>query len=275
MGRFTSSSDRVGRNGPRWAAEIRSAWTVRACVWALALLTGLAIAPACAADGASPPTAPAPRPEAEGSASDPIVDGRAVWYLLVLLSVASTALIIDHLVTIRRSRLMPAGVAQELEAKVKALLLEDTVRYCGDPKNDSLLTRLVLVGVERYRQNPSISPSEIRSAVQEEGTTQVARLYRRTEFLSAIGVAAPLLGLLGTVQSLIASLGVIAAAGDAARPADLAGAGSRALVCTALGLLVAIPALSCLSYFRYRIDAQAEELGGCVGQILQPLGRQG
>jgi biopolymer transport protein ExbB len=238
---------------------------------ALTILASPMIATAFAADETSPaPATGALRPDWL-----PTGAGSVAWYLLLLLSVVSTGLIIDHLLKIRRGRLMPPAVFQELEAKVKGRMFDDAVRFCQDLPNDSLLTRVVLAGVERYRQNYSIAQAEVRAVAQEEGQEQVGQLYRRTEALGAIGVVAPLLGLLGTVQSLIGSLGAIAAAGDAARPADVAGAVSKALVITALGLCVAIPSLGFQSVFRTRIDALAQELGRQAGQILQTVGRQG
>ena len=240
----------------------------------LVWLLMLALCPAARAEDATATGAIAPSGHAP-TVRRPLTDGTVAWGVLVVLSVASSALIIDHLLLIRRSRLAPSGVFQELEAKIRNRLFDEVVRYAQDPRNDSILTRVVLAGVERYRQDYTISRRDLLAAAQEEGTEQIARLYRRTEALGAIGIVAPLLGLLGTVQALMSALGALAATGDAARPADLAAATSQALAITAWGLVVAIPALAALSFFRARIDALAFEVGKQAEQILQPLGRPG
>ena len=110
--------------------------------------------------------------------------------------------------------------------------------------------------------------------VEEAGEDQTGRLYRKTELLGLIGVIAPMLGLLGTVQGMIVTFNTIAASGGMAKPDDLAGGISLALVTTFEGLVVAIPTMVAFSMFRTRIDSLVSEAGNRIEQIMMPLGRR-
>lgn len=200
-------------------------------------------------------------------------DGGTVGAIILLLSVVSLGLIIEHALSIRRSRLMPEDVAADLDARIRARKIDEAIKLCQDPDNESLLTHVVHAGLVRYRSS-EFGFAEYRSAVEEAGEEQTARLYRKTEFLAVIGALAPMLGLLGTVQGMIEAFNTIEATGGAARPGDLAGSISKALVTTFEGLVVAIPTLAALSFFRSRIDSLVAETGKRVEQILLPLGRQ-
>jgi biopolymer transport protein ExbB len=110
--------------------------------------------------------------------------------------------------------------------------------------------------------------------VEEAGEEQTARLYRKTDVLGLIGSVAPMLGLLGTVTGMIRAFNVIAMTGGMARPEQLAGGISEALVTTVMGLVVAIPTMVAFTYFRNRIDSLIAEAGKRVEQVMMPLGRR-
>lgn len=219
------------------------------------------------------PANPPPTEQRSSSIGQILKDGGLIGFAIILLSMVSLGFIIEHAITIRRQRLMPLDVAEELEQMIRQKKITDAIKYCQDPENDSLLTRVVLAGLVRFRAS-EFGFAEYRSAVEEAGEEQTARLYRKTEFLSVIGAVAPMMGLLGTVQGMISAFNKIAATGGTAKPDQLAGSISQALVTTMEGLVVAIPTLAALSFFRTRIDSLVAETGKRVEQILLPLGRQ-
>jgi biopolymer transport protein ExbB len=88
-----------------------------------------------------------------------------------------------------------------------------------------------------------------------------------------IGAIAPMLGLLGTVVGMIGAFNTIAATRQAADPSALGGDIGKALITTALGLLVAIPAMLAFSFFRNKIDSIVAECSKRVERILMPLSR--
>src|SRR5688572_28276898 len=114
------------------------------------------------------------------------------------------------------------------------------IDYCYEPRNASLATDVVLAGLERFRSS-EFGFAEYKSACEEAGEEGTARLYRKIDILNLIGVIAPMLGLLGTVQGMIDAFNTLASTKGAAKPYQLADSISKALVTTFEGLVVAIP----------------------------------
>lgn len=257
-----------------------------------ALLAGICPAPSavCAQeDGATeetlddlPPLGASPALPAAADASeahptrtmlDTLKEGGLTGLLIGLLSVVAVGFMIEHGITIRRQTLMPDAVADELEGLLQAGQIDEAIEYCRDPQQESLLADVVLAGLQRYRSS-EFGFAEYKAAVEEEGENQTGRLYRKTEVLGVIGAIAPMLGLYGTVLGMIEAFNQIASSGGAARPDELAGGISKALVTTLMGLFVAIPAMIAFSFFRNKIDSIVAETGKRVEQILMPLGRR-
>ena len=90
-------------------------------------------------------------------------------------------------------------------------------------------------------------------------------------FLGLIAAIAPMLGLLGTVVGMVGAFDTISASEGFARPDQLAGDISKALVTTLMGLTLAIPATAALTYFRNRIDALTGDVADIVEQLAAHL----
>ncbi|MBA2113428.1 MotA/TolQ/ExbB proton channel family protein [Bremerella alba] len=204
---------------------------------------------------------------------DTLMDGGTVGVLIGLLSMVAIGFIVEHFLTIRKSVLMPEGVAFELEEMIAQGRVDEALEICKNPEHESLLTYVVQAGLERFR-GAEFGFAEYKAAVEEAGEDQTAKLYRKTEVLGLIGSIAPMLGLTGTVLGMIKAFNTIASSGGAPKPEDLAGSIGQALVTTLLGLVVAIPAMVAYSYFGNRIDSLVAEVGKRVEQILTPLGRR-
>ena len=192
---------------------------------------------------------------------------------ILLLSVAALGFAIEHALTIRKERLMPSLVLDELEDLIARGELQAAIDLCSDPRNESLATEVVLAGLVRY-QSSEFGFADYKSAVEEAGEDYTARLYRKTDALNVISVVAPMLGLFGTVAGMMESFNVLAATQGAAKPYELADSISKALVTTWLGLIVAIPSTVAFSFFRNKIDSLVSECGNRVERILTPLGRR-
>lgn len=199
--------------------------------------------------------------------------GLVIVALILLLSVISTYFVIVHAVTITRNHLFPEPVMTELERMLSEGEINSAVAFCHDRDNWSLATEVIAAGLQRY-QSSEFGFAEYRSAVEEAGEDQVGRLYRKTEVLNVIGTIAPMLGLLGTVVGMIEAFMTIASRPGMARPEALAGGIGQALVTTLLGLIVAIPTMVALSYFRTKIDSLVSEAGKRIERIMSPLGRK-
>jgi biopolymer transport protein ExbB len=109
-------------------------------------------------------------------------------------------------------------------------------------------------------------------AMGEAAEERTAKMLRYTEWLNLMGNLGPMLGLLGTVWGLIKTFFKIVEAGGIPNPGELAGAIGIKLVCTLLGLCIAIPALGVYGAMRNRIDtltAEAQAVGRDMLGILR------
>jgi biopolymer transport protein ExbB len=166
---------------------------------------------------------------------------------LLLLSAIAVAIIVERFWSLRRDRVLPAGLGDEVRLWVgRGKALDPS--HVESLRSTSPLGALLAAALD-VRQR---SREEIRERVEDVGRHLVHRMERFLNTLGTIAAAGPLLGLFGTVVGMIEMfLGILDhGIGDANQ---LAGGIGKALVCTAAGMLVAIPALAFHRYFRGRI----------------------
>ncbi len=178
--------------------------------------------------------------------------GGAVGYLIVLLSLVMVALIADHFMNIRRSTVMPPGLAEEVHRCLAERKIEEAKAKCDE--HPGFLSRLLKSGLDETGVGYNI----VEKAMEDAAVEQSARLFRRIEYLSVIGTIAPMLGLMGTVWGMIQAFLEFE---QKANPqvSELAPGIYRALITTLLGLMVAVPSLSAFAIFRNRIDELGAE----------------
>lgn len=171
------------------------------------------------------------------------------WLMLpiMLCSFAATVIVIERFWALRRAAVMPANlVGQIWQLNRRKLLTEERI---AEIREGSALGRMLAAGlVNRFH-----SREVMKEVIQDTGRQVVADLERYLNTLGTIAAVAPLLGLLGTVVGMIQVFGVIVQAG-VGNPGVLAGGISKALITTAAGLSVAIPALMFHRYFNGRVD---------------------
>ena len=115
-----------------------------------------------------------------------VQQGGVIGYIIIGLSVAALALIIMHLVQIRRNALMPPEQLEVLDETLARGDLNGALEYCMSPENDSYLTRILVAGLTRF-QRSAFGAFEVKGAIEEAGEDQTARLYRSTDALGVIG----------------------------------------------------------------------------------------
>lgn len=191
-----------------------------------------------------------------------IISMGATGIVIVLLSVAGMALIIDFAVNIRRDKLVPQDIVSELEQLFEQEQYEQAMELCD--AEDCFFTRICGAGLAKL----GAGYERMAEAVQEAGEEEITALNQKIGYLSLIGTVAPMLGLMGTVVGMIEAFSTIARQAGAANPADLAGGISKALVTTLMGLMVAIPVLSAYTFFRNRVTRVMLEVGVITGDLL-------
>jgi len=165
---------------------------------------------------------------------------------LLMLSALAVALIVERAWTLRRSRVMPPKLADEVLAWAARGPLE--AAHIDSLRRTSPLGAL-LASVLDMRARPR---EHMRERVEDVGRHLVHRMERYLNTLGTIAAAGPLLGLFGTVVGMIEMfLGILDhGIGDVNQ---LAGGIGKALICTATGMIVAIPALIAHRWYRGRI----------------------
>lgn len=172
--------------------------------------------------------------------------GWLMWPILAC-SVVAMAIILERLWSLRRRRVMPPGLMEQVwQWQRDQALTPERIQALAQ---GSPLGRLLSAGLV----NRNHSREVMKEAINDVGRQVVANLERYLNTLGTIASVSPLLGLLGTVFGMIDIFTVIIDAG-VGNPGVLAGGISEALLTTAAGLTVAIPSLMFHRYFNGRVN---------------------
>lgn len=177
------------------------------------------------------------------------------WLMLPIIasSVVAFAIVIERLWALRRGRVVPRRLLLEIWHWLKAGKLDDErieVLREGSPLGRVLASGLV---------NRNHSREVMKEGIEETGRHVAHELERYLNTLGTIASITPLLGLLGTVVGMIEVFSVITDVGVGS-PGELAGGISKALITTAAGISVAVPALIFYRYFHGRVDELVMEM---------------
>lgn len=171
--------------------------------------------------------------------------GWPVWPLIVA-SIVALALIIERATTLRRARIAPPTLLQDVLAlHAKRQITPEVI---GRLEQNSPLGRILAAGLRNERAPRDVAVHAVESA----GAHAAHELSRYLTLLGSIGSVAPLLGLFGTVVGMIE---IFASQQAGSNPQQLAHGISLALYCTAFGIIVAVPAVLMYRHFRTRVEA--------------------
>ena len=182
-------------------------------------------------------------------------------YPLLLASVIAVALIIERLIVLRKSKVIPEHVLSEVLSLYKGRGMNpDTIEKI---ENSSPLGRVLAAGL----RNDKSSRDVMKEAIEEAGSVVTHDLERFLNGLGTIASIAPLMGLFGTVVGMIEIFGSQAPAGGA-NPQALAHGISVALYNTGFGLVIAIPAMIFYRHFRARVEGFVVEMEQAAVKLL-------
>jgi biopolymer transport protein ExbB len=223
----------------------------------------LASAAVARAQDAPPPIRP------EATLWEVVVSGGPVMIPLGLLSVIAVMLVLVYFFTMRRG----AVVTKRYMTTADALLRKRD--YLGllaiSNRHREAVARIMQRTLDFITQHPEATFAEAREIAETEGTRQAAALNQRIAYLADIGTIAPMLGLFGTVLGMIKAFSVVASDIVASRPIMLAEGVSEALVTTAAGLLIGIPAMAAYAFFRGRVQSLIAELEAASTRLIALL----
>lgn len=191
-----------------------------------------------------------------------LLGGFVMWPIL-LCSVIGIYIILERFLVLRKAR---ANVNQFM-LNLKVLLRKNDIRNAID-LCDSIkvpVSRILKQGILRYHRGHQV----IREAIENAGSEEIYKLEKGLSILATVAGIAPLLGFLGTVTGIISAFQMIQNAGGVVNAGDLAGGIWEALITTAFGLFVGIPAYFFYNYFVNRIKRFVFEIESSSNEFLE------
>jgi len=220
------------------------------------------------------------KPVAETESSDPALrrgpvpttnlldmmrEGGPVMWPLALCSVIGLAFVFERLVSLRRSRIIPKAFVKRFLAQVRdgTLDRERALAVCAE--NDCPISEIFAAAVRKWGR----AGMEVEQAIMDAGERATNGLRKYVRVFTALAVIGPLLGLLGTAMGMIQAFNAVALSDVAGRQELLAKGISQALLNTAFGLIIAIPAQSFYFYLVSRVDRLVIEMDALGQELVQ------
>jgi len=172
--------------------------------------------------------------------------GGVTMYFLVLVSVIGIAFVLERTFRLRRYRIMPKGLVDRCDELLRSGNYKEADELCQ--KRSSTIGRMIRFCIHNRDQ----SVKDLEVAAGEIGVNEMRLEMSAIQPISVVAAIAPLLGLLGTVIGMIKAFNDFQKFGEHGDPSVFAGSISMALVTTAAGLIVAMPAIIAYHFFRIR-----------------------
>jgi len=187
--------------------------------------------------------------------------GFIMWFIL-LASVIGVGVIIDRYIVLRKAKINVPAFMVRIRGFLKKRDISGAVSYCMEEK--SPVANIVRKGLKKYK----LGHERVKEAIENAGSQEVAKLEKGLSILASVSGIAPLLGFLGTVTGMISAFMTIEDLQGSANPADLAGGIWEALITTAFGLMVGIPALAFYNYFLNRVKKLVGEMEVAANDVV-------
>ncbi len=200
------------------------------------------------------------------------VAAKIVVILLFFMSAWSIGVMIDRAIAYNGARKQSRQFAPAVAGALREGKLDEAIKI-ADRYNKSHLAKVVVAGLQEFRAHqlsadiPGEDIEASKRALERSEAIVHAELKRGVSGLATIGSTAPFVGLFGTVVGIIHAFQGISTQKSTGLGA-VAGGISEALVTTAIGLFVAVPAVWAFNYFTNRIDAFDVEMGNSSSELL-------
>lgn len=200
-----------------------------------------------------------------------IIAGGPVMLPIGLCSLVALAIGMERLVMLRRGRVIPRDfVTRFIDHLENGKLERDSaLRLCEE--NGSPVAQIFAHGVRKWGK-PSV---EVEQAIIDGGERQVSQLRKNLRVINAVATISPLLGMFGTVVGMIMCFNQIASSSAMGKAEQLAGGIGVALITTAAGLAVAIPALIVYMYLIGLVDAVVVEMDLLAQRVVNLISLEG
>lgn len=200
-----------------------------------------------------------------------IRDGGSLMIPIVVCSFVLLVFVFERSISLRRGRVIPGPFVKRFIGQLREGQLdrETALNLCEE--NRSPVAEVFLGAVKKWGK----TSVEVEQAIIDAGERATNGLRRYLRLFNGISTISPLLGLLGTVLGMIRAFNAIASADAMGRPELLAAGISQALLTTAAGLTVAIPALIAYLYFVGRVDRLIIDIDDLGQQVVGLISSDG
>ena len=198
---------------------------------------------------------------------DIIFKGGILMWPIMLCSIVALAITIERFFSLRRATIDTREFMDAMRTVLRQNRIQEAVGICDE--TDGPIARITKAGLLKHKR----SKEDIREAIEDAGHLEIPRLERYLSALATCANVAPLLGLLGTVAGMIRAFAQIQHKQGQVNPSDLAEGISNALVTTAAGLMLAIPAMAVYFYLRGRVIKIIAEVEAQSSEFIELLTR--
>lgn len=191
--------------------------------------------------------------------------GGLVMWPILLCSIVGLGIIIDRFVVLRKAKINIPVFILRIRSFLKRKDIDGAINYCMEEK--SPIANIIRKGLRKYK----FGHARVKDAIENAGAQEISRLEKGLSVLASVSGIAPLLGFLGTVTGMISAFMTIENLQGSANPSDLAGGIWEALVTTAFGLMVGIPALAFYNYFLSRVKKLVSDLEAVANDVVDTI----
>lgn len=194
-------------------------------------------------------------------------------YPLVVLSLITAFLIVLYTFTIRQGTVVSDAFMNSADALIRKQDYLGLLSVCN--RRNECIARITAKTLDFATRNPAASFDEVKEVTEAEGNRQASLMLARIAYLGDVGAVAPMLGLLGTTLGMITTFHAISARDyGGSNQLGLAQGVSEALLCTASGLVIGIPALIFYAIFRGKVNRLISEMEAATTHLMALLAVQ-
>lgn len=192
-------------------------------------------------------------------------NGGVLMWIILGASLIAASIFLERLFHLRRAQINSADFLEGIYNVLRRRNIVEAVSLCEEtPGPVAHITRAAIL-------QGDADPDQIRKAIESAGLAEIPRLERNLALLATIAQITPMLGLLGTVFGMIEAMWVIQHKAPLVYAGDLAGGMWQALITTAAGLAVAIPAYAGYNFLLHRLEIIVLDMERCSVEILHFL----
>ncbi|MEM7229544.1 MAG: MotA/TolQ/ExbB proton channel family protein [Planctomycetota bacterium] len=199
---------------------------------------------------------------------DFVVKGGIMMIPIGLCSLVALMLVTERIISLRRSRIIPRGLVPALKKVMKDESLNTKKLQTACKKFPSPAANVMSAAIRRLNMPLEV----IERHIEETGAREQLKMRRFLRWLSVIAAVSPLLGLLGTIFGMIQAFQTVAVSGEALGRAEMLATGIyQAMITTAAGLVVAIPALICYHFIAARVDKLVMDIDTMAADFIEDV----